>query len=154
MLNNINLIGRVTKDIELRKTQSNKSVIKFTLAIDEGKDKKAQFIECQAWEGTADTIAKYVKKGDMFSVGGKLINNNYENNGVKQYSYVVLVNNFTLLPNSKKEAPQESMRDEYPQQAPYETNVQQTLTGDGRLATGGIDTFTYSDIKSDDLPFY
>ena len=38
MLNNVNLIGRVTKEIELRKTQSNKSVVKFTLAVDDGKD--------------------------------------------------------------------------------------------------------------------
>jgi single-strand DNA-binding protein len=102
MLNNVNLIGRITKDIEIRKTQSNKSVIRFTLAIDEGKDRTAQFIECQAWEGTADTIAKYVHKGDMFNVSGKLINNNYESNGIKHYSYLVLVNGFTLLPNQRR----------------------------------------------------
>lgn len=103
MLNNVNLIGRVTKDIEIKKTkQTNKSVIRFTLAIDEGKDRKAQFIECQAWEGTADTIAKYVHKGDMFNVNGKLINNEYESNGIKHYSYLVLVNGFTLLPNQRR----------------------------------------------------
>ena len=103
MLNNVNLIGRVTKEIELKKTkQTNKSVIRFTLAIDEGKDRKAQFIECQAWEGTADTIAKYVHKGDMFNVNGKLINNDYESNGIKHYSYLVHVNGFTLLPNQKR----------------------------------------------------
>ena len=147
MLNNINLIGRVTKEIELRKTQSNKSVIKFTLAIDKGKDKKTQFIECQAWEGTAETIAKWVNKGDMFSVSGELINNNYETNGVKQYSYLVLVNNFTLLPNNRQ-----------PQQQPsqvanqYQTQYQQqSIRPDGRNVTGGLN---YSDIKADDLPFY
>ena len=145
MLNNINLIGRVTKEIELRKTQSNKSVIKFTLAIDEGKDKKTQFIECQAWEGTAETIAKWVNKGDMFSVSGKLINNNYETNGVKQYSYLVLVNGMTLLPNKR-------LNEQKPQQAQYEPQYQQqSIRPDGRNVTGGLN---YSDIKSDDLPFY
>lgn len=102
MLNNVNLIGRVTKEIELKKTQSGKSVIRFTLAIDEGKDRTAQFIECQAWEKSADTIYQYVKKGDMFNVNGKLINNNYESNGIKHYSYLVLVNGFTLLPNQRR----------------------------------------------------
>lgn len=147
MLNNINLIGRVTKEIELRKTPSNKSVIKFTLAIDEGKDKKTQFIECQAWEGTAETIAKWVNKGDMFSVSGKLINNNYETNGGKQYSYLVLVNNFTLLPNNRQ--PQQ-----HPSQVANQCEPQyqqQSIRPDGRNVTGGL---TYDDIKSDDLPFY
>ena len=100
MLNNVNLIGRVTKDIELRKTQSNKSVIKFTIAVDEGNN-RTQFIECQAWEGLAETIQKYVLKGDMVNINGKLINNNYESNGVKYYSYLVLVNGMTCLPNKR-----------------------------------------------------
>ena len=103
MLNNVNLIGRVTKDIELRKTQSNKSVVKFTLAVDDGKDgqgnSRTQFIDCQAWEGLAETIQKYVLKGDMVNINGKLINNNYESNGVKYYSYLVLVGGMTLTTN-------------------------------------------------------
>lgn len=147
MLNDIKLIGRVTKEIEVRKTQSNKSVINFTLAIDEGKDKKTQFIECQAWEGTADTIAKYVNKGDVFQVSGKLINNNYESNGVKHYSYLVLVNGFTFLPNSKKqEAPQQTTE----QQPQYQQN---SLGGDLQRPEER-NQFSYTDIKTDDLPFY
>lgn len=113
MLNSVNLIGRVTKDIEVRKTQSNKSVIRFTLAIDRGKDREASFIECQAWEGRADTIAKYVQKGNIVHISGEIINNNYEKDGTKYYSYLVLVNGFTLLPNAKKENQGEEIAPEF-----------------------------------------
>ena len=151
MLNNINLIGRVTKDIELRKTQSNKSVINFTLAVDDGKDgqgnSRTQFIDCQAWEGLAETIQKYVLKGDMVNINGRLVNNNYENNGVKYYSYLVEANSMTLLPNKRQsqQQPQQGANQYEPQ---YQ---QQSIRSDGKNVTGGLN---YSDIKSDDLPFY
>lgn len=135
MLNEINLIGRVTKEIEVKKTQKNKSFIHFTLAIDNGKDRDSSFIECQAWEGRAETIAKWVKKGDMLHVSGELINKNYENKeGVNVYTYVVNVNGFTLLPNSRKESV-ETPAEEQPQKEQPAKN--------GKL-----------DIESDDLPFY
>ena len=108
-MNNVQLIGRVTKDIEVRKTPSNKSVANFTLAVDDGygENKKAQFINCVAWEKSAETIAKYVHKGDMFGVTGKLVQKNTEKNGeVVNRSYEVVVNGFTFLPNAKKEQQQ------------------------------------------------
>lgn len=156
MLNNVNLIGRVTKEIELRKTQSNKSVVKFTLAVDDGKDgqgnSRTQFIDCQAWEGLAETIQKYVLKGDMVNINGKLVNNNYESNGVKYYSYLVLASGMTLLPNKiTNQQPQETNK---PQQVAnqYEPQYQQQpIRQDGQNVMGGFD---YSDIKPDDLPFY
>lgn len=164
MLNNVNLIGRVTKEIELRKTQSNKSVVKFTLAVDDGKDgqgnSKTQFIDCQAWEGLAETIQKYVLKGDMVNINGKLINNNYESNGVKYYSYLVLASGMTLLPNKRlnEQKPQQVANQVTNQYEPqynepqYEPQYQQqSIRPDGRNVTGGLD---YSDIKPDDLPFY
>lgn len=156
MLNNVNLIGRVTKDIELRKTQSNKSVVKFTLAVDDGKDGQAnsrtQFIECQAWEGLADTIQKYVLKGEMVNINGKLINNNYESNGVKYYSYLVLVGGMTLLPNKRNNQQNPAqVANQYEPQYNEPQYQQQSIRPDGRNVTGGLN---YSDIKSDDLPFY
>ena len=152
MLNNVNLIGRVTKEIELRKTQSNKSVIKFTIAVDEGNN-RTQFIECQAWEGLAETIQKYVLKGDMVNINGKLINNNYESNGVKYYSYLVLVGGMTLLPNKRNNQQQNpaQVANQYEPQYNQPQYQQQSIRPDGRNVTGGLD---YSDIKSDDLPFY
>ncbi len=154
MLNNVNLIGRVTKDIELRKTQSNKSVVKFTLAVDDGKDgqgnSRTQFIDCQAWEGLAETIQKYVLKGDMVNINGKLINNNYESNGIKYYSYLVLVNGMTLLPNKRLNEQKQpaQVANQYLPQYNEPQYQQQSIRSDGRNVTGGV-TF-----EPDDLPFY
>ena len=112
MLNNVNLIGRVTKDIEVRKTINGKSIINFTLAINNGKDQagkeRVQFINCQAWDKRADTIATWVKKGDLFSVSGELMNRDYNKDGVNHYSYIVNVSDFTLLGSGKKESKEDT----------------------------------------------
>lgn len=156
MLNNVNLIGRVTKEIELRKTQSNKSVVKFTLAVYDGKDgqgnSRIQFIDCQAWEGLAETIQEYVLKGDMVNINGKLVNNNYASNGVKYYSYLVLASGMTLLPNKRNNQQNPAqVANQYEPQYNEPQYQQQSIRPDGRNVTGGLN---YSDIKSDDLPFY
>ncbi len=153
MLNNVNLIGRVTKDIELRKTQSNKSVVKFTLAVDDGKDKqgnnRTQFINCQAWENLAENIQRYVLKGDMVNINGKLINDNYESNGVKYYSYLVSVNDMTLLPNKRlNEQKPQQVANQYEPQYNEPQYEQQSIRSDGRNVTGGVI------FEPDDLPFY
>ncbi len=148
MLNQYVCIGRITKDLDLKKTQSNKSVLLFDLAVDDGKrgdQRITQFISCQAWEGLADTIARYCQKGDLLQVSGRLVNNNYEYNGTKQYSYKVVVNGITLLANRKSEnGNQKSENVEY---------VQPSLGGDLQRPEERNE-FKYADIKSDDLPFY
>lgn len=137
MLNDYKAIGRLTKEIELKKTKNNKSYIAFTLAISKGKDKQGNpmtdFINFQAWEGRAETIAKYLKKGDIVFMEGELINNNYEYEGVKHYTYVVNVNGFTLLPNNRK-------GEEEQQEQESEVN---------EINENGQITF-----DTDDLPFY
>lgn len=149
MLNDYKCIGRITKDLELKKTQSNKSTLLFTLAVDDGKrggQRITQFIECQAWEGIADTIAKYCQKGDMLQVSGRLINNNYEYNGTKQYSYRVVVNGITLLANKRDNVNQtfsELKKDESIQEEFY----QPSLGGD-------VSRPEERDFAPDDLPFY
>lgn len=136
MLNDYKAIGRLTKDIELKKTKSNKSFITFTLAVDKGKDKQGNpmtdFINFQAWEGRADTLAKYLHKGDIVFMEGELINNNYEDsNHVKHYSFVVNVNGFTLLPNNRNT------------DKPQQEQQEQEEVHNGKI-----------EIDSDDLPFY
>ena len=77
MLNKIVIMGRMTKDPELRRTQTGTPVTSFTLAVD--RDHKAadgsretDFIECVAWRGTAEFVVKYFGKGRMAVVDGKL----------------------------------------------------------------------------------
>lgn len=90
--------GRLTADPELRQTPSNISVTKFTVAVDRitGKDgeKQADFIRCTAWRATAEFVSKYFAKGQEICFRGQLRNNDYtDGNGVKHYSYEVMVDN-------------------------------------------------------------
>ena len=77
MLNNINLLGRLTADPELRKTQSGVSVANFTLAVDRdfadnAGNRETDFVSCVAWRGTADFVCKYFSKGQLAAVNGRL----------------------------------------------------------------------------------
>ena len=72
-LNRITIMGRMTKDPELRRTNSGKAVASFTLAVDRDFEKgKTDFIECVAWGNTAEFVAKYFAKGRMAVASGRL----------------------------------------------------------------------------------
>jgi single-strand DNA-binding protein len=109
MLNKIVIQGRLTKDVELRRTQSGKAVASFTLAVN--KDYKneqggydADFIECVAFEQKAETISKYVHKGDRFGVIGNLTTRSYENKEGKKVKVTeVKVTEFEFLESKKQE---------------------------------------------------
>lgn len=75
--NQVLLIGRVTRDIELRSTASGKSVVTLTIAIDRDND-STDFIPCTAWNKTAEMLSTYVKKGDELGIVGDLHNSTYE----------------------------------------------------------------------------
>ena len=76
MLNSITLMGRIVRDPENRKTATGKSVTSFTLAVERdiktNGEKETDFIDCVAWNGTADLVAKYFTKGRMAVVRGRL----------------------------------------------------------------------------------
>lgn len=103
MINRVVLVGRLTKDVELRRTPSNVPVVNFTLAVDNlsfGKDKtsSASFISCVAWNGTAEIIEKYCKKGSQLGVDGRLQTRTYDKkDGTKAFVTEVIVDNITLL---------------------------------------------------------
>jgi len=76
-MNKVILIGRVTKDLELKATQNGIQYVQFDLAIDNGKDKDgnqrdADFISCTAWDKQAETLSVYVKKGHKIAVEGSI----------------------------------------------------------------------------------
>ena len=109
-MNKILLLGRVAKDIELRTTTSGKSVATFTLAVNrdyknaEGKY-DADFIPCVAFEGKAETISKFVQKGDKFCVSGKIQTRTYDkSDGSKAYVTEVIVDGFDFI-EGKKDKP-------------------------------------------------
>lgn len=73
MLNHITIMGRLTKDVELRRTGTGTAVASFTIACDRDfGDKETDFIECVAWKNTAEFVSKYFSKGKMAVVSGRL----------------------------------------------------------------------------------
>ncbi|ALD65932.1 single-stranded DNA-binding protein [Spiroplasma cantharicola] len=90
-MNSVNLIGRITKDPELRSSSNGKSFVAFTLAVNEfsGGNQFTQFVPCFAWEKTAENLAKFVKKGAQISVEGSINVRQENNNG--QFSQIVTV---------------------------------------------------------------
>ena len=83
--NNTVLIGRLTKDIDLRKTPTGKSVTQFTLAVYRDKQ-HTDFIQCVAWNNTADLLHTYTHKGSLISVHGSIGTRTYDdNNGKRNY---------------------------------------------------------------------
>ncbi|MCL3984978.1 single-stranded DNA-binding protein [Limosilactobacillus fermentum] len=104
MINRVVLIGRLTKDLELRYTQSGVAVARFNLAVNrQFKDKQtgqreADFISCQIWRQGAENLANYTHKGSLIGVEGRITTSNYENKeGQRVYRTDVTVENFSLL---------------------------------------------------------
>lgn len=100
MLNHITIMGRLTRDPELRMTQSQTQVASFTLAVDrdfggrDGAEKQADFIDCVAWRQTAEFVSKYFSKGRMAVVSGRLQSRKWETReGEKRTSWEVVVDN-------------------------------------------------------------
>jgi single-strand DNA-binding protein len=83
-LNRVILIGRATKDFELRYTPNGVAVANGTIAVDrpvaQGKEKETDFINLQAWKQLAETAANYIRKGHKFAVEGRIQVRNYDNN--------------------------------------------------------------------------
>ena len=108
-MNKIILIGRNTKDIELRTTTSGTEVASFTLAVNRNYKNaegnyEADFISCVAYKGLAKTISNYVKKGDRLAVDGRLQTRNYTNSeGTKVYVTEIIVENIDFIETRKKE---------------------------------------------------
>ena len=109
MLNHITIMGRLTRDPELRYTQSQTPVASFTLAVDRdfgGRDsgeKQTDFIDCTAWRHTAEFVSKYFSKGRMAVVSGRLQIDNYtDNDGNKRKSAKVIADNI-YFGDSKKD---------------------------------------------------
>lgn len=98
-------IGRLTKDPDLRRTTTGKSVTSFTLAIDDGYgDKKTtDFVDIVAWEKTAESCARYLRKGAKAAVKGKLKRRSYEKDGRKVYVWEIKADSVEFL-DSKAES--------------------------------------------------
>ena len=96
MLNKTILMGRLTRDPEMRSTQSGTPVVSFTLAVDrdfspKGEEKQTDFIDIVAWRGTAEFVSKWFRKGQLVAVAGRLQSRKWEDrDGNKRVSFEVV----------------------------------------------------------------
>ena len=124
MLNAISIMGRISRDPELRRTNSGKAVTSFSVACErdfknqQTGEKEVDFIECVAWGGTAETIEKYFSKGRMISLTGRLqIRDWTDKNGQKRRTAEILVGNVYFCGDNKNGAQSHSEPDmAYPAQ--------------------------------------
>lgn len=98
-MNSVVLVGRMTKDPELKYTNSGKANTRFTLAVQRNKN-EADFINCVAWEKNAENIAEYFRKGNQIGVQGRLTVRSYQQNGENKWIAEVVVEKFDFI-NSK-----------------------------------------------------
>ena len=112
-MNSVCIIGRLTKDVQERRTQNGTPVVSFTLAVDRRKKEDgADFINCIAWNKSAETIAKYVHKGDLFGVTGYIQTRSYEKDGRTNYATEVVTTGFQFL-ERKREMSSDSPSGQY-----------------------------------------
>ena len=151
-MNKVILIGRITKDPELRKTPTDVSVVQFTIAVNrafqqQNGERQADFINCIAWRNQAENLAKYIKKGGQIAVEGSIQTRSYDDqNGVRRFVTEVVCNQITFLESKKSDTgyndlsqlevpPMRENNNSFSQESPF---------GDIK---------SNYDISSDDLPF-
>ena len=115
MLNRIVLVGRLTKDPEIRKTENDLfSVANFDLAVDNTAREKdgtrgTCFLECRVFGDKAENVAKYVRKGSKVAIDGSINQRNFvRQDGSRGHAFVILVDSIEFLDNKKEDAPSNS----------------------------------------------
>ena len=109
MLNRVVLIGRLTRDPELRYTQNGTAVASFTVAVNRKYNRdEADFIPVVVWQKMAENVAEYLGKGSLVAIEGRIQTRNYENQeGRKVYVTEVIADDVRFLDSRKKESPPE-----------------------------------------------
>ena len=141
MINNVTLVGRMTRDAELRYTPQNQAVATFSLAVNrnfknQNGERDADFINCVIWRQQAENLADWAKKGALIGITGRIQTRNYENQqGQRVYVTEVVADNFQLLESQKERGNQS------------QGNSQPDFRRNEQMRSNPMD------ISDDDLPF-
>lgn len=170
MLNRVILVGRLTRNPELKYTTNGIANLKFSLAVNRtytgpNGERQADFINCTAWKGTAENMAKFLKKGALIGIEGRIETSSYQaNDGSTRYNTYVVCDHVQFLESKKTQGQSQPQQ----QEAGFQT---QPPTFDSPFSQPGTDPFdpnfsvppTYTpgqsqassmiDINDDDLPF-
>lgn len=175
MINRVVLVGRLTRDVELRYTQGGAAVGSFTIAVNrqftnQQGEREADFINAVIWRKSAENLANFTHKGSLIGIEGRLQTRNYENQqGTRVYVTEVVVDNFSLLEsradserhaassnnnnfggNNFNSAPNSASSNENPYGNSLAGNSQSKQSSvNDPFASNGQDI----DISDDDLPF-
>ena len=152
MINNLTLVGRVTRDVELEYTPSNQAVATFTLAVNRNfknanGERESDFINCVIWRQSAENFSNWVKKGALIGITGRIQTRNYENEqGKRVYITEVVADSFQMLESNNQE---KSKAQNKPQEAKHKPNS---------IPNFGKDSDPFSSksplvVEDDSLPF-
>ena len=129
MLNRVILMGRITRDLELKQTQNGVSVLSFTIAVDrnfvkQGEERQTDFINCVAWRQQAEFISRYFGKGRMIAIEGQIRTRTYEdNNNNKRTATEVYVDSVSFTGEARQGGSQGGyQQNNYQQNSGYQQN--------------------------------
>ncbi|HIW72420.1 MAG TPA: single-stranded DNA-binding protein [Candidatus Levilactobacillus faecigallinarum] len=131
MINRATLTGRLTKDIDLKYTQSGTAVATFTLAVErrfknQNNERETDFIQCVIWQKSAETFSQYMHKGSLVGIEGRIQTRNYENQqGQRVYVTEVIVENFSFLESKQDNRGANNNVGNYYNGAPNQPNYNQ-----------------------------
>jgi single-strand DNA-binding protein len=151
-MNKVILVGRLTKDPEIRVTQSGKKVASFAIAVDDGKDSNGnritQYFNCSAWDSLAGIIESYVKKGHRVAAVGRLQNRSWDKpDGTKGYATDISVRELEML-TSRAEAEQIAAN---PSPSTSSNNNQQNSSNGNDVQGGGSNKDEEEDLPEIDI---
>lgn len=161
MINNVVLVGRLTKAVDLRYTSNGTAYASFTVAVErnfknQNGEKETDFINCAMWRKAAENFANFTQKGARVGIEGRIQTRNYDNQqGQKVYVTEVLAENFSLLEPRNATSRLEGDRES------FNGGHVNTFNGNKNANTGGNfsnnDPFTANgnaiDVSDEDLPF-
>ena len=160
MINRVVLVGRLTRDVEVRKTASGLSVATFTVACDRriarGQDgnnqQSADFISCVAWRQAADFLGSYAHKGALVGVEGRIQTRNYDRDGQKVYVTEIVCDTVNLL-ESKSQSQSRAQNSGYQDNSYQQPYSQPKPSTNDDFVSDDFGAGIGMDISSDDLPF-
>ena len=151
MINNVVLVGRLTRDPELRYTPSNVASVSFTIAVDRqfqsaNGERQADFISCVAWRQSAEFLAKYIKKVYMVGITGSIQTRNYQaQDGTTRYVTEVVCNSVQNLQGRNDASASDNQG--------YQAQPAPRVSAAPRAQEKQPDSFDVSEVAEDDLPF-
>ncbi|MEG0285992.1 MAG: single-stranded DNA-binding protein [Vagococcus sp.] len=157
MINNVVLVGRLTRDPELRFTSNGSAVATFNLAVNrnftnQSGEREADFVNCVIWRKPAETLANYAKKGTLIGVVGRIQTRNYEKQqGQRVYVTEVVCDNFQLLERANSSESQSNNSSTNQESSSFNHNNQ--ANNDFKRNSDPFGNSSQVDISDDDLPF-